>query len=528
MDRNELEQMLATIDARLAAGEISPEDHAMLKGRLDAQLASMQPPAAVGQPASFEEDDEGMEFHGSGEEAEADGEEDTSGAYEEEEDDFAGAPSVERLPTAEAHGAPSAAAPLTMPGASHPSPTVSPGASVGDEHECSSCTRKLPVIRAYKPRKVICPYCSDETEVKLYYEMLRGVDDVKVDAGGSGASSAPVQPKKQRSSTRTKRDLTQLTSDENPKPVSVKTTFPIIYGKTLSSLATPLKTTLLLFFLVFMPMILGASGADLAKAPVDYQMLATADFYLAFAFLWTAGLPLAIVAAATAATFVADESADGTLLTLISRPVERWEILMAKYAAAVTYLFGVVTVALVLGMYLISNLAMLHSSVFDHLLTFLPGLMIYSMLIILLFTALPGALSCIVDKSSKATVVMIGLSTLIFVGFILFRLFAGQMYDMYYLYHADPGYHLGNVYVAILEGTGYTPSPVFQEYITILTGTYDITQVEQLYQANQGFSLPTLPKTLYYETYQSLLYWLLIGFGSLAGGLKYLQTREVN
>ena len=109
--------------------------------------------------------------------------------------------------------------------------------------------------------------------------------------------------------------------------------FPVILEKTLDDLVKLRRMAILVVVgaaLTVLMVYLMGSGGDMS---LEMQTQMVLDYFSMFVFLWTTGFVLAMTVATAGAGFIAKEHDDGTLLLLVSKPINRFEIVLGKFLA---------------------------------------------------------------------------------------------------------------------------------------------------------------------------------------------------
>lgn len=179
------------------------------------------------------------------------------------------------------------------------------------------------------------------------------------------------------------------------------------------------------------------------------------NHFLAVSFLWTAGFFLAFLAAANAASFVAREESDGTLLLLSSKPVSRRQIVLGKLAALIVRTVLLEALLLTLVALLFRFALGLEEDALLALLKTIPWIVMYSFLVVAFFGAIALALSVLTRNLVAIMVIMSCLITFCFLMGPLIRHTlpeAGGTYLDCHLNWIDPSYHLQNSYLLFQKG----------------------------------------------------------------------------
>jgi ABC-type transport system involved in multi-copper enzyme maturation permease subunit len=316
---------------------------------------------------------------------------------------------------------------------------------------------------------------------------------------------------------------------EKKKASFFKSSVHVVFLKTFFNIGSFGKSIGFLIGACMVPAIVGfVMGSigfmDISEMSVEAQTAFLSDIYLFLVFLWISGLVLAFSAAGKVSGFISKEVSKGTLLILISKPIRRIELLLGKFAAYVVHMMILQALALTISAYLLVFAAGGHIMVFYELAGLVPSLLKYSLFVVMIFGAIPLALSTIAKGSGRVMITMSLLIIFIYLGFVMVRsMFAGQ-YVALGLYNYDLGYHMGNVFVRFVEGSGVHLGPIFQMIMSTFAGTYEVGLA---FENDQGFLL-SAPLSGYYTTTQSLLVWTLIPVGLVLLSILTMQRKEIS
>lgn len=255
--------------------------------------------------------------------------------------------------------------------------------------------------------------------------------------------------------------------------------FHAVYRKTVGDLSDP-KTViayLLGFAAVLWFLSLGFTNDlpdAMASLPVEEQVIELQSVYLAMSWFWAVGLALLTAGAVFVALTIATEAERGTLDLVLSKPVPRWKVLGAVFVATLTYLFALAVASVLLAAVALYQMggfsaAALGGGVFD----VLPATLLFALVVTALISAI-GTLAGVLTRSRLQTAAVTAVAPVLFLGLFVARVFPGTIYDDYYLWVVDVGYHLGNVYVLLLETMGGSIPPEVQATVGFWTGVYEL------------------------------------------------------
>jgi ABC-type transport system involved in multi-copper enzyme maturation permease subunit len=232
--------------------------------------------------------------------------------------------------------------------------------------------------------------------------------------------------------------------------------FRAVVRKTLIDLTGWKRTLILLLLGLLVPVITGiAWRSHLQNAGLSPDM---ATFYLlksfvGISFIWTTGLFLAFAVVTSAAGAISKESSDGTLLTLVSKPIARRQIVLGKFAGIVIHALLMITVIFLIQAVILWFLLPVEAPTFGKLLLAIPWILLYSLLVILVFASISLALSSLIDNQVVITVLACGVIffTFLFGSISMMFIRSPQTYEDNYVYMIDGSYQLGNAFAPALK-----------------------------------------------------------------------------
>jgi ABC-2 type transport system permease protein len=302
--------------------------------------------------------------------------------------------------------------------------------------------------------------------------------------------------------------------------------FVAIYRKTVGDLSEPksILTYLVVFLAVLFFLTLGFANNEIpdavASLPPAEQELELLTAYVPLVWLWGAGIGLLAAGSLFVALTLATEAERGTLDLLLSKPVRRWEVLLATFLAGVSFLFAVAVASLLLVAVVVFRMggfsaAALGGGVFD----VLPATLLYALVVCALVNAV-GMAASVLTRNRLQTAALTAVLPVLFFALFVARLFPGDLYEDYFLYAIDVGYHLGNVYALFLDSVG-GPIPVeLQSQLGFWAGVYEVP-------GGQGELEGSLDLVGHVDPAVSLALCLLLIVGSLVGSLVRFQRLDV-
>lgn len=236
--------------------------------------------------------------------------------------------------------------------------------------------------------------------------------------------------------------------------------FLTISRKTVADLSNPkILAAYFVPFLVLNGMLaLGAANDFEAGMTLAQQEAIISTNFAFMTFILILGFPFLALVAVFGANTLAKEAEAGTLRILLSKPTRRWKILLATFAAIVTYSFlialaSLLVVAVMLYVWSGAHPAALSAGIF----AWLPGSLLYALFGASVVAALALALAVWTGDRLKTVLGALSVAALHF-GFIAVRVFAGaERYEDYFLYLFDVNYHFGHAFVFVhrLVGDGF-------------------------------------------------------------------------
>jgi hypothetical protein len=156
----------------------------------------------------------------------------------------------------------------------------------------------------------------------------------------------------------------------------------------------------------------------------------------------------------SAAGVISKESNDGTLLTLVSKPIARRQIVLGKFTGIVIHALLMITVIFLIQAVILWFLLPVEAPTFGALLLAISWMILYSLLVILVFASISLALSSLIDNQVVTTVLACGLIFFVFLfgpmSSMMFRM-QSQSYENNHVYMIDGTYQLGNAFAPALE-----------------------------------------------------------------------------
>lgn len=225
-----------------------------------------------------------------------------------------------------------------------------------------------------------------------------------------------------------------------------------VYRKTVADLSSP-KVLVAYFvpFLVINAMLALGAANDVESGMTLAQQETVLSTQFAFiTFFLILGFPFLALVAVFGANTLAKEAEKGTLRILLSKPTRRWKILVATYAAIVTYslliaLASMLMVAVMMYVWSGVHPVTLSAGIF----AWFPASLVYALLGASVVGSLALALAVWTGDRLKTALGALSVAALHF-GFVAVRVFVGdERYEDYFLYLFDVNYHFGQAFVFV-------------------------------------------------------------------------------
>ncbi|MFX1273396.1 MAG: ABC transporter permease [Promethearchaeota archaeon] len=250
-------------------------------------------------------------------------------------------------------------------------------------------------------------------------------------------------------------------------------------------------------------------------------------------FFYSFGLIFTLFISVSAAPLISEELKSGTMIILVSKPINRHGIVIGKLIAI--FLFGIFVS--IISLLIITVVGMIKFPFPDPLQFFLLHF-IYSIFIIISFGGLSLGISCVFKKPRNA--ILIPIILIIFsylIGIIIKAILVmttslgtPSIYDQMQLYHFDLSYHLANLYIALAElyVPGASNNFVWNNFLLY----FGITKYNTNLYCDSSGDCSVLHNyiitTNYYLPIISSLILILIGLLLLFGGILFLKKRDIS
>ena len=312
--------------------------------------------------------------------------------------------------------------------------------------------------------------------------------------------------------------------------------FAAIVRKTLIDLTGWKRTLLLLLLGLLVPVLTGIFWRfELQNAGLSPEMetYVVVKHFVGISFIWTAGLFLALAVVTSAAGAISKEAGDGTLLTLVSKPISRRQIVLGKFAAIVAHAFLMTAIILLVQAVVLWFMLPVEAPTFAALLAAIPWVLLYSLLVILVFTSVSLALSSLIDNQVAITVLACGVVLFMFLFGPISSMFGlhSPSYENNRIYLMDGSYQLGNAFAPALEqalGGEMLPADELGE-IKSFAGIFEGGRWEDEYANWESSSDYQYPGELanYVSPWVSVLLLMVLTAASLAVAVVMTERKEV-
>jgi LPXTG-motif cell wall-anchored protein len=305
--------------------------------------------------------------------------------------------------------------------------------------------------------------------------------------------------------------------------------FHLIFQKTFMDMLKPIRTVIYLFIAAIIPLVIGTFlFQNIGSFPVQAQVDRLGDVFILMTYVWLAGIPFAMFVPFAVSSLISREMKDGTMISLISRPIRRWEIVAGKFLGFLAYAMIVQTFVFVISAYLLVTLTGANLGVFPLMFKYLPMFLAYSFIVALFMGGLSIFFSTVIKWPILSTFLVIVLVLIWFFVFLLIRLIVPETYSSFYLYYIDIGYYFGNTLYLLIGIFGIDMSPFLQIGMSVTTGVFDIRAVLGMTDPDQGFDIANLPETGYMSPVGSLFGLLLMSGAFLFLSIYRMYRKEFN
>lgn len=249
-----------------------------------------------------------------------------------------------------------------------------------------------------------------------------------------------------------------------------------IFNRTLNTMFKPIGVSIY-YTLVIISTILISIAYLLSSSyqTIESQKIVMTEIFVILNFIWLSGILLNIKVLITGTGLFASEESSGTMRMLFARPLKRSSIITGKLLGLLVGSIIYMITSLIISFGLYSLITNIDRDVLIHLLKIIPSFIIYGIFIIFLFGGLSALFSSLFKGRVPALIIMVILVLLTFGILPIGRLILTNFgkYEKFYIQYVDTNYHIGSIYVDILEGNNNIKiSPMVEDSLGIFTGAY--------------------------------------------------------
>ncbi|MFX1409686.1 MAG: ABC transporter permease [Promethearchaeota archaeon] len=276
-------------------------------------------------------------------------------------------------------------------------------------------------------------------------------------------------------------------------------------------LGTWKRLVISVFFMVLVPALIFAfippdtlSGEE---SVIETGGIGFVTWYYVYAIMF----PIIIIG--STGPLISEELRTGTMLFLVSKPINRTKIVISKFIAL--YLFGMLTS--IVSLSIISIIAIIKYPFVD-IASYLGMNFLYSLIITFFFGGITMGFSSIFKRPRNVLLFPLALVIFSFLVFMMFKpmlIYLGEnRYEKFALYNFDIGYHFANTFMWIAESF----IPEIWDYLGGIFSSFGITKWDG----------DTYVITHYYHPIASLFYLIIIAGVFLIIGIIMLKNRDIS
>ena len=243
-------------------------------------------------------------------------------------------------------------------------------------------------------------------------------------------------------------------------------------------------------------------------------------------FLIICGLLLITLVVMVGSGLFAGEEMDGTMRLLVAKPVSRFEIVVGKIAGLLCGSFIYLVSSIGLMMTIFVMLSTVDGEVMKIIVGYIPGYLLFGMILIFIFSALSCLLSLLFKKRIPTMIILLFVMVALFGMIPILRLFlkSGGSYDQYHMYLFDINYHIGLIFYQCMSLCGgMILSSSQMSNIGIFLGIYSFRKLD--YDIiSSSFQTNDYVLNQYLNGNSLLLIYLLIAVGCYL--LCYLRMKK--
>ena len=145
-------------------------------------------------------------------------------------------------------------------------------------------------------------------------------------------------------------------------------------------------------------------------------------------YIWGAGVLLAVLVSANAAGFISKEVSDGTLMLVVNKPINRYEIIIGKFLALIVNSLLLLAIGYLFSILMLWGILSLDLDSLEALFGLMPYLMLYALVVALFFASIAIALSALINSRIKIVIITMILIMYTFAFGVLLRFIDERQY----------------------------------------------------------------------------------------------------
>ncbi|TKJ22944.1 MAG: hypothetical protein CEE43_04310 [Promethearchaeota archaeon Loki_b32] len=296
----------------------------------------------------------------------------------------------------------------------------------------------------------------------------------------------------------------------NPTIALIKKTF-------IFDICTLKRLIISVFFMLLVPTLIFAFMPQRTLSGEESLLEAGGLGFVTWYYSFSIMFPMIIIG--STGPLISEELKTRTMLFLVSKPINRTRIVLAKFIAL--FLFGMVVSFSSLSF--ICIIAVIKYP-FTDIFAYLGMNFLYSLVLIFFFGGMTMGLSSIFKRPRNVLLLPLALVIFSFLVFMMFKPmligygYGVDRYEKYALYNYDIGYHFANIFMWIAESF----VPEIWDYLGMIFYIFGITKVD--------YSDPEFEYTItnYYHPVASLIYLIVIAGLILIIGIIILKKRDIS
>lgn len=299
------------------------------------------------------------------------------------------------------------------------------------------------------------------------------------------------------------------------KPFTIVSSTPslaLIRKTLIFDLCTLKRIILSVFFMVLVPALILAFTPPIALSGEEHvvQLLGFVTWYINFALLF----PIIIISSTS--PLISEELRSGTLLFLVSKPINRTKIILSKFIALLV--FGIIVI--VLSLSIICLIAIIKYPFVD-IGSYLGIFFLYGLILTFFFGGITIGFSSIFNRPRIALLLPLVLMIFSFFVLMMFKPFflyvTDNWYENFFLYNFDIGYHFSNIFWGI--GESFDPEILY--YFEAIFWMFGVIKIDS---DTPEFNYV---QTNYYPPVVSFLFLIVVAGTLITIGVISLKKRDI-